>query len=589
MLRYGDGTPFPFGEELLELLEDAVATCTQMLAATASLDRQRAEAEAALVRIGEEERRLVMFERAVAAVCTPPPSAAQSVAAAAAEQTRSAMATAVDQSRDRLRRLSAAQGSAPGWARTARRVQAAAARFFERHVLPGTGWTWLWDVTTGVARAETTGYGARFRVCFDVDLPPPWDAAIPIATLAPGTVAQLPQPRWLRRPVDAPIALDEHAVVRAVYDVDRRELVIRERGARAGGWHIELPHHSMGTVTLLDRRDRPRASSFVEPTELASLLRAIDAAMLAPGLARHAREVILGGRPVSELADTTLAPRALLDELGPVVREIRARSRMPGELTLKRDIADGKREELYVSRAALTARYASLPPRYRMLLDAAGFGDMPPTTRGELTVSATAARGSTPPLSFASAPGTAAPPRGPGAEAAPGAIAVAIASAGRSAASGMPATPRPLPAATPSPPLSGPQRTEDSVAITGIRAPMPQALRPAPSSAGAGRARSAGGARRRPRANTERVLPPPPSRASQTAIPVAIPSDAPGAAVSSRGEARPAPRQSRSTIPSILAPRGGREASAPDELDGDAATPPLERRAAVARPETPPR
>jgi hypothetical protein len=38
---------------------------------------------------------------------------------------------------------------------------------------------------------------------------------------------------------------------------------------------------------------------------------------------------------------------------------------MSGELILKRDIGDGRREELFVPRATLTAQFARLPNEYR--------------------------------------------------------------------------------------------------------------------------------------------------------------------------------------------------------------------------------
>lgn len=38
---------------------------------------------------------------------------------------------------------------------------------------------------------------------------------------------------------------------------------------------------------------------------------------------------------------------------------------MSGELILKRDIGDGRREELFVPRSTLAQQFARLPPEYR--------------------------------------------------------------------------------------------------------------------------------------------------------------------------------------------------------------------------------
>jgi hypothetical protein len=96
---------------------------------------------------------------------------------------------------------------------------------------------------------------------------------------------------------------------------------------------------------------------------------------------------------------------------------------MPGELTLKRDVADGRREELYVSRANLTALYGSLPGEYRRLLDAAGFGRGLTTGIAELAAQASQpaipARGTPPPPARSSAPAIPARPSAPATAARP--------------------------------------------------------------------------------------------------------------------------------------------------------------------------
>src|SRR6185436_18113817 len=98
---------------------------------------------------------------------------------------------------------------------------------------------------------------------------------------------------------------------------------------------------------------------FVAPPECAALLRAIDLQVRSRLTARRAHTVLLGGIPVSTIDDTTLAARALLDEIGPIVREIRTRSSVPGELSIKRDVAIGVRQELFIPREQLAACYAS--------------------------------------------------------------------------------------------------------------------------------------------------------------------------------------------------------------------------------------
>ena len=59
-------------------------------------------------------------------------------------------------------------------------------------------------------------------------------------------------------------------------------------------------------------------------------------------------------------------PLELLAQLTPLVAlDPRARAAMSGELVLKRDIGDGRREELFVPRATLAQQFARLPFEYR--------------------------------------------------------------------------------------------------------------------------------------------------------------------------------------------------------------------------------
>ena len=72
-----------------------------------------------------------------------------------------------------------------------------------------------------------------------------------------------------------------------------------------------------------------------------------------------------------QLNDPAEVGRTILGVLGPVVKQIRTKSRVPGELAIKRDIDDGRREELYVPRSDVERRFATLPASYRRPFDGA--------------------------------------------------------------------------------------------------------------------------------------------------------------------------------------------------------------------------
>jgi hypothetical protein len=394
MLRFGDGTPFPLDEGFLEILVDAVGACTAMLTATALMEERHARARARQHELMEDERRLERFEQTVrtAAMTTasanrPKPTPAE----LAFRRTVAAMQHAVKHSREQLKASAAENAAELGWAEAAAQVSRSVGEFFERHMLPGAVWSWAWDATAGSPSFEATARGGQFTVAFELERDVLWRAPIRLSALAPGVVVDLPRRRWFGKPVVAPTPLDRCVLVGARCDPEGHRLEIQERAGAAPGWRITLPRDGTASATAFDRRGRAIAVEPITPSQLDVLVDAIDLQLRTRRCARRTRTVLLGNVPVDRLDDTTTAARTLLDELGPIVREIRARSVVPGELSLKRDVAAGVREEVFVSRVQLAACYASLPPQYRHLLDAIGVGRGLTETLGECSTEVSSA------------------------------------------------------------------------------------------------------------------------------------------------------------------------------------------------------
>src|SRR5262249_20905461 len=76
-------------------------------------------------------------------------------------------------------------------------------------------------------------------------------------------------------------------------------------------------------------------------------------------------DISLGGQALAALPEPRVVPMEVLAQLTPLARTIRERSRISGELVLKRDVAGGRREELFVPRAQLSQHFAKRPPEYR--------------------------------------------------------------------------------------------------------------------------------------------------------------------------------------------------------------------------------
>ena len=388
MLRYADGTPFPYGQDFLDVLVDAIDACTAMFEAADELDREQQRSTDARRDRDAEDKRLAELEKAIAQTISSALPAADKAphSQRAAKRTLAGVKRTIEESRAQLRKLYAVAAAGPRWEPTAMRIHDAAAAFFERRALPDTRWTWSWDADATCA--EATMRSGMFSGTFDVALDPIWRAPVRIGVLLDGTPSPvlLPQRRLLGKPLVTELALDRLYLVRAARDAEAIRLVIRAHAHASPGWRVTIPIPGPTTalattaptpsVVALDKKGRDVGLDYAldHRDVIARLTTALEAAMTAMLRNRKAREIRHGDLAVSEIADTSAVAKNLLDTLAPTVRAIRAKSKVSGELSLKRDVTAGVREELFVPRALIAARYANLSERYKTMIDATGIG-----------------------------------------------------------------------------------------------------------------------------------------------------------------------------------------------------------------------
>jgi hypothetical protein len=178
--------------------------------------------------------------------------------------------------------------------------------------------------------------------------------------------------------VGAPIdgaALDDYFVTRAEHDADGDLLRLQETPRPdARGFDVVLSAvrgaapavHRIGEgVQLLIAPDRA--------PDLDAAWTRVDAALRS--LIEH-REAIagatLGGEPLAHLERPQQLAEVLISSIGPLVGELSERSRVPGELTLKRERGGGQRDELFIPQAQLLSKLRSLSPEHRALFGAYG-------------------------------------------------------------------------------------------------------------------------------------------------------------------------------------------------------------------------
>jgi hypothetical protein len=388
MYRFGDGSPFPYDDNFLDILSAAIEACAAVFEVSADLDIAHERAREAKRDADEEVRRLTAMEKAIETALFPmKPSAGKNAPPSqqTAHRVLAMSRQAVAASKREVQQRADAIGAEPRNERSVERVREAMATLFEQQALPGTAWAVRWQAGGSGAHAEAAAQAGRFRSSYDLALEAPWNAPVKVSALVDQLRVELPRKRLFSEPRPGMVALEKCALVRFERSADRHFLVLRENPAKpSAGWNIVLsdPEQAGVIVTPIDAEGQPMSGAIaIDGEDAAALYHLGEIVSEALSALRHGkrrlRELRLGDSLLEQIGDPGIVGKALLTQLAPLIRQTRTKSRVPGELIVKRDIGDGRREELFIPRAALERRFAALPPEYRRFFDDAGLGREP--------------------------------------------------------------------------------------------------------------------------------------------------------------------------------------------------------------------
>jgi hypothetical protein len=97
------------------------------------------------------------------------------------------------------------------------------------------------------------------------------------------------------------------------------------------------------------------------------------------------REAMTGatfdGKPFKELEHPREVCERLVTVMAPIVQEIGRRSGAPGELVLRRDVGQGRRDEVYITKAELHEQVLALPDELQHVFDPFKLGEGPRSPR----------------------------------------------------------------------------------------------------------------------------------------------------------------------------------------------------------------
>lgn len=370
MYRYGDGTPFPLEENFIETLTAAVETCTNAFVPLAELDSRRERAREGRREGDREIGRLEDLEKSVSAALAPyippdkKPGITQSVAQKIAQLAKSQIAEAKTQVDARVRGL---EGQASPRS-SADAIVKALRPFFDQHQLPKSAWIMSWDVRGSEPQAAAVATAGRISASFALAAEP-YRGPIRVDQLSEGVIVHMLKKGVFGKAKPAPVDLGKYVMVAFEETAKERVVTLKENPHKASpGLRFAVQAEGATWVSISTSGDSEGDTNPLDLDDVAPIRQLAERATAAfKGLVnnRTLLDLTFGGKALADLEEPRIVPLELLQQLTPLARTIREKSRTSGELVLKRDVGDGRREELFVPRATLAQQFARLPAEYR--------------------------------------------------------------------------------------------------------------------------------------------------------------------------------------------------------------------------------
>ncbi len=370
---YGDATPFPHDIDYLEMVRDAVRCAVRLLQARASIDearsaiaaseRTRVAERARLERIGEGVRKaLLLYEQGERETRV-------------ATRVRDAAKAAID---DETAAIESIAGSEQAVCRGEIEEAHAAAHlaleeFLRVHALPGTE-------LTVTLRAEEQGHAGEatlltpfgVRAVFRLELPPndDWQRHRRVLELAAGCELQVPhEAGWISKRVELQrVKLDKLFVTDAALRPGSTCVDARKAFRSGTGYAVERSE-SDGSVLVLDDNGAVTETHPIEEGDFPTVDRLVSVVRAElERLSAHRGAMVsatFDDVPLADHDDPRAIAARLIAHLAPMTNEIERRSGGDDELILRRDVADGRREEKYVKKAELRELVCVLPIELR--------------------------------------------------------------------------------------------------------------------------------------------------------------------------------------------------------------------------------
>lgn len=378
---YGDSTPFPHDIDYIHMLRDGVDCAVRLLSAQHSIRVAEERAESAERSMRTEVTELnALFERVQSVAIGSMPEGME-VAARASSQIAAGARAVVDGA---IRELESRVGSEVGQSghivdKARETSSSAIEQFLERHAPPESR---LCLQLTANPEANVghvtliTPYG--MSAVFGVAIPAShvWARPRRVADLVPHVEIQMPKESgFLSKRVEmAPLRLERLFISDVTFAERSGVLRLRKGPGSGSGYELQIdletgvslssrPVREDGTVE--DQQPPQLMLGNDQATILALWQGVVQSAVDLMHLRQRMVSASFNGRPLLELDSPRVVAEALVNHMAPVISEISRRSGAPGELVLRRNLGEGRREETYCTHAELLEKIMILPPDLR--------------------------------------------------------------------------------------------------------------------------------------------------------------------------------------------------------------------------------
>jgi hypothetical protein len=378
---YGDSTPFPHDLDYIDLLRDGIDCAVRLLSAQHSIRTAEERGEAAERTMRTEITELnALLERVQSAAARPIAEGMETTVRAATQISGGARNVVELAVRDLEAKVQSEVGQAGHIVDKARETAASALeQFLERHTPPESR-----SCLQLTANPESnvghvtlvTPYGVS--AVFGLAIPPAhvWARPRRVGDLLQPVEIQMPKEAgWLSKRVEmAPLRLERLFISDVTFAERSGSLRLRRGPGIGAGYEMRVELESGAHLAVSPVREDGSVEDqhplvlqgADQQTMLSFWQRVVESAMDLMHLRQRMVSAAFNGRPLLELEAPRVVADALINHMAPVVSEISRRSGAPGELVLRRNLGEGRREETYCTHAELLEKILVLPPDMRI-------------------------------------------------------------------------------------------------------------------------------------------------------------------------------------------------------------------------------